>query len=426
MTSLNEEALKAAVLLALDLLENDPGTPEHITAASALRSAYLEAAKVEPTPSDDGLRGKVIEALGKPEDWAEKHAALLEWTGSAWLAGESDEPDLRPELYSFLCGLLGWVTAAETAAETALAAKPSQATPPVDALVEAARSHWHGVLLDGRNEHGSHVLMLPQRSVEMEQDESGNFLKAEAEMILRDAEALGFSTGSAVVALFDLCTDEGFFSHYEYAGVSGALTALLYGDAVEQVATAKAADAKRAEEPGDDPLKLEWRNGVPTKPWAGEWFIAETTYGDRVVLTALPDEYTYDFKTADETYIRADKIKRWMQFPDSQYIAPESAEPVKAVPVSGEVVDALAKALCESDEMNWDAKDFTETGNGEDPEDQRDYWREKARVALAHPSPDALRDEVKAILREARKHVPSSLVDAIDAALSRPATRGDA
>ncbi|WP_439392388.1 hypothetical protein ACRQ5Q_22595 [Bradyrhizobium sp. PMVTL-01] len=72
-------------------------------------------------------------------------------------------------------------------------------------------------------------------------------------------------------------------------------------------------------------LRLEWRDGPPPKPWSEEWFIAETTFGDRVCLTALPEEWTYDFKTADDTYIKADKINRWMQFPDSAYIAPETA-----------------------------------------------------------------------------------------------------
>jgi hypothetical protein len=77
-----------------------------------------------------------------------------------------------------------------------------------------------------------------------------------------------------------------------------------------------------------DELKLKWRDGAPPHPWEKEWFIAETTYGDRVVLKALPEEYTYDFKTADDTYIKRDKIKRWMQFPDSFYIAPEADPPL--------------------------------------------------------------------------------------------------
>jgi hypothetical protein len=69
-------------------------------------------------------------------------------------------------------------------------------------------------------------------------------------------------------------------------------------------------------------VEAVWHVGAPPKPWADEWFIARTTFNDRVVLTALPEEYTYDFKTADDTYIKADKIKCWMQFPDSQFIAP--------------------------------------------------------------------------------------------------------
>ncbi|QWY83249.1 hypothetical protein [Rhizobium phage RHph_X2_25] len=76
-----------------------------------------------------------------------------------------------------------------------------------------------------------------------------------------------------------------------------------------------------------------WHDGAPGKPWADEWFIAETTYGDRVVLASLPEGWSYDFKTADDAYIKADRIKRWMQFPDSQYIPPatdrrDAPEPV--------------------------------------------------------------------------------------------------
>ena len=64
---------------------------------------------------------------------------------------------------------------------------------------------------------------------------------------------------------------------------------------------------------------IAWIDGFPPKPWSGEWFIAETTYGDRVVLRALPDEYSHDFTTADHTYLMADLVARWMQFPDSEY-----------------------------------------------------------------------------------------------------------
>ncbi|MDX0759572.1 restriction alleviation protein, Lar family [Sinorhizobium medicae] len=86
-----------------------------------------------------------------------------------------------------------------------------------------------------------------------------------------------------------------------------------------------------------------WYDGAPGKPWAEDWFIAETTWGARVVLTALPEEWTYDFKTADDTYIKADKIKRWMQFPDSQYIAPTPAD-TDAAQSGGEAFDKIVAA----------------------------------------------------------------------------------
>lgn len=73
-----------------------------------------------------------------------------------------------------------------------------------------------------------------------------------------------------------------------------------------------------------------WTDGIPGKPWCEEWFIAETIYGDKVVLRALPEEYAYDFKTADDTYMKASNIKRWMQFPGSQYVFPIDAAIAKA------------------------------------------------------------------------------------------------
>lgn len=108
----------------------------------------------------------------------------------------------------------------------------------IKALEEALRSDWHGVYLDGRNEHGSHVIRLPHRSIELEQDEEGDFLKPDAETILSDAEALGFVVGDAVVATFTHCTDDGFFSHYEYAGISSELTEMLYGSHTDQARSA--------------------------------------------------------------------------------------------------------------------------------------------------------------------------------------------
>lgn len=90
-----------------------------------------------------------------------------------------------------------------------------------------------------------------------------------------------------------------------------------------------------------------WHNGEPPKPWRDEWFIALTIHGDRVVLRSLPEEWTYDYKTADETYIMARNIKRWMQFPDSSfkpYTSPQGNEP-EGVTVTDEMVERAARAM---------------------------------------------------------------------------------
>jgi hypothetical protein len=73
---------------------------------------------------------------------------------------------------------------------------------------------------------------------------------------------------------------------------------------------------------------VAWNEGYPTKHYAEEWFIAETSYGDRVVLKALPENYGYDFMTADDSYLKKEKVTRWMQFPDSEYAPPRIKFPV--------------------------------------------------------------------------------------------------
>ena len=70
-----------------------------------------------------------------------------------------------------------------------------------------------------------------------------------------------------------------------------------------------------------------WLQGEPPKPWRDEWFIAKTIHGGKVVLRALPEEWTYDYTTADHTYMIAANIVCWMQFPDSEYIAPPLPDP---------------------------------------------------------------------------------------------------
>ena len=90
-----------------------------------------------------------------------------------------------------------------------------------------------------------------------------------------------------------------------------------------------------------------WYEGAPPFPQDQEWFIAETTFGDRVVLRSLDEgrmhHGNYAFKTADGTYMKEEIVKRWMQFPDCEYLPP-SAQPKaapKAKPLTDEQIDAV-------------------------------------------------------------------------------------
>ncbi|MGZ2449645.1 hypothetical protein ACVIRO_002399 [Rhizobium ruizarguesonis] len=59
-----------------------------------------------------------------------------------------------------------------------------------------------------------------------------------------------------------------------------------------------------------------------------------------------------------------------------------------------EVIEEMAKAMCERDGFSWDAESCLETGNGDEPEQQREYWRDKAEAAfLAIPQMLTLKDD---------------------------------
>ena len=77
-----------------------------------------------------------------------------------------------------------------------------------------------------------------------------------------------------------------------------------------------------------EPVAMVWYEGHPPFPQDQEWFIAETIYGDRVVLRSLDEgrehRGNYAFTTVDSTYMKAEIVRRWMQFPDCQYIPPAS------------------------------------------------------------------------------------------------------
>lgn len=75
-----------------------------------------------------------------------------------------------------------------------------------------------------------------------------------------------------------------------------------------------------------EPAAGLWNEGSPPYPWDSEWFLAKMVQGPFVVLRPLPEEYTYDFTTADGTYVMRKSIARWAQLSGSEYIAPASTE----------------------------------------------------------------------------------------------------
>lgn len=53
--------------------------------------------------------------------------------------------------------------------------------------------------------------------------------------------------------------------------------------------------------------------------YASEWFIAKLKNGEYAALKALPEEYSYDYRTNDGTYYTKDWVVGWMQTPDTEY-----------------------------------------------------------------------------------------------------------
>ena len=109
-------------------------------------------------------------------------------------------------------------------------------------------------------------------------------------------------------------------AHDEYVKLGGGPVRVLY--------TTPPASQQAAHGP--------WYAGYPPFPQDQEWFIAETKYGDRVVLRSLDEgrehKGSYAFKTADDTYMKAEIVARWMQFPDCDYLPPDSQQAAPTPP----------------------------------------------------------------------------------------------
>jgi hypothetical protein len=70
--------------------------------------------------------------------------------------------------------------------------------------------------------------------------------------------------------------------------------------------------------------------------------------------------------------------------------------------VPDDVIEKTARAMAaHTGWSDWDAAtDFTHTLSGNNPDDERDYWRDLARIALAQPAAAPLSDRY-AVLEEA-------------------------
>lgn len=145
-----------------------------------------------------------------------------------------------------------------------------------------------------------------------------------------------------------------------YPSADGSDDALAAAPQAEQVVEDERAElvALRAEKArGFIPEGL-WRKGCPPHPYGSEWFIAKLDNGQRVVLTELPEEFSYDYKTADETYYTAHRVAKWMQFQDSGYTAPPTPDVSGLVDLiddcRGAVIDARNNASCDANYLLWE------------------------------------------------------------------------
>lgn len=65
----------------------------------------------------------------------------------------------------------------------------------------------------------------------------------------------------------------------------------------------------------------QWHEGQPPSPWGSEWFLAELTHGEGLaVLRELPKDRTYDFTTADHTHYLRERVSRWAQFKQGEFV----------------------------------------------------------------------------------------------------------
>ncbi|MGA4275628.1 hypothetical protein ACI2VH_02665 [Ralstonia nicotianae] len=124
---------------------------------------------------------------------------------------------------------------------------------------------------------------------------------------------------------------------------------------------------EQAEPGAEERAPLTWYDGEPPFPQREEWFIAETIFGDRVVLRALSEHHSYDYTTADHTYMKAKNIERWMQFPDCEYLPPKAAQSGQRAGVAETAAarDVLAERARQISAEGWTPEHDDEHADGQ-------------------------------------------------------------
>jgi hypothetical protein len=151
--------------------------------------------------------------------------------------------------------------------------------------------------------------------------------------------------------------DGDYVLHADHLAAMGAKDAemLRYGAILDAEMARLNAALERAEQEAmalRDAAAHCWLLGEPPKRYRDEWFIAETTWGDRVVLRSLPDMHAHDYKTADDTYMLAKNVSRWMQFPDSEYV-PAIQQEAAALRADAELLRELVAGLERTTWSSW-------------------------------------------------------------------------
>ena len=119
-----------------------------------------------------------------------------------------------------------------------------------DKLKKDARQPFLCVFLDGRNEHGSHVLTVAGESIDIPIcleaiiSDLQNQDIGLSEQIISEAEALGHEINHCVTTLWVADGERGDV-WFEYAAISPELTELFFGTPEEQTAEFLELEAKK-------------------------------------------------------------------------------------------------------------------------------------------------------------------------------------